>query len=121
MNRKVITVPYDADISEFLKIACKYGYQIYPVLKEGQLVGIVDSKNLIDIMLGLSKARKVSDIIEKRVTVVYPDQTLTEAMRAIYTNKARKLLVVDRSKPDRLVGIINKTDIVMTYTLEKIE
>lgn len=121
MSRNVVTVTPDTTISEFYKIVGSYGYQGYPVLQDGSLVGMVTFKGLIDCMMGGRKRKTVSDIMEKNYEVAYVDETVSEAILKMYRSRVGRLAVVDRTKPDKLLGIVSKTDIVLIYVLERLE
>ena len=61
------------------------------------------------------------DIMEKISAVAYRDERISEVMLKMNGNKVGKLVVVDRTDPDRLFGIVSKTDIVVAYAGENLK
>jgi CIC family chloride channel protein len=99
------------------------GYQGYPCIDtKGDVVGIVTHS---DVRSALSKGlvdAKVSDIETRQgLEVVYPDNTLEEAMELIASTGFGHLPVVDRQNQRRLVGFLTRDDILKVYKDKKKE
>ena len=91
--------------------------------KEGQLVGIVTEKDLLDIspvaVLGvhtisdLLSAIAVEEAMTRRVITVQEDYPLEEAARMLIDNKIGSLPVM---RGDQLVGMVTESDIFRAMT-----
>ena len=91
--------------------------------KEGELVGIITEKNLLDILpvavLGVHtisdflSAITVEEAMTTRVITVQEDYPLEEAARILIDHKIGSLPVM---RGDQLVGLITKSDIFLAMT-----
>jgi acetoin utilization protein AcuB len=91
--------------------------------KEGQLVGIITEKNLLDIspvaVLGvhtisdLLSAMAVEEAMTRQVITVEEDCPLEEAARILIDHKIGSLPVM---RGDQLVGVITESDIFLAMT-----
>ena len=91
--------------------------------KEGELVGIITEKNLLDIspvaVLGVHtisdflSAIKVEEAMTTRVITVQEDYPLEEAARILIDHKIGSLPVM---RGDQLVGVITESDIFLAMT-----
>ena len=91
--------------------------------KEGELVGIITEKNLLDIspvaVLGVHtisdflSAIKVEEAMTTRVITVQEDYPLEEAARILIDHRIGSLPVM---RGDQLVGVITESDIFLAMT-----
>jgi CIC family chloride channel protein len=58
----------------------------------------------------------VGQIATRELLVVYPDQSLEEAMSRFAQADVGRLPVVDRADPHRLVGVLRRSDIIKAYS-----
>ncbi len=88
-----------------------------PVLNSrGELVGVV---TLSDYQRALNRSDfprlKVGDIMTREVKVAYPDESLWQALRRMGVYNIGRLPVVTRQNPKRLVGWLQRRDIIQAY------
>ncbi len=57
------------------------------------------------------------EIASKELTVTYPDETVHLALDKMYDKDIGRLLVVDKSDPRRILGIISKHDILRAHEI----
>jgi IMP dehydrogenase len=103
-----VTVEPDQNISDVLDLMDRYHISGVPVVKSGQLVGIITNRDLrfeTNVML------KVSEVMTKDNLVTAPlGISLEESKRLLHKNRIEKLLVIDEE--GRLRGLITIKDIM---------
>lgn len=120
MKHPVITVPHDLPIVDALNLMKREHIRRVPVIKDGELVGIVSEKDLLnaspspatslsifEINYLISKI-KVSEVMHKEVFTVGEDTPIEEAARIMADKKIGGLLV---TRGEAIVGIITETDL----------
>jgi acetoin utilization protein AcuB len=110
-----------ASASRLLRVKKLYALPVTD--KEGQLVGIITEKNLLDIspvdVLGvhtisdLLSAMAVEEAMTRQVITVEEDCPLEEAARILIDHKIGSLPVM---RGDQLVGVITESDIFLAMT-----
>jgi H+/Cl- antiporter ClcA/CBS domain-containing protein len=83
----------------------------YPVVdKDENLAGIISRKDLLrpDIKLDT----KIHDILNKPLTVVYPDNSLKESLDLMAEYELNRLPVVERKNPRKIAAILSRSDIL---------
>jgi len=115
MAKKVETIDYGDPIEKLLKTIEKHDYHSYPVLKEGEVVGIVTKEDVLRIFrknkLGGFFATHVVDVMSPSPVTIGPEEYIREAMHLMIENDFTSLpVVVDR----KLVGLVSLSDIVPT-------
>ncbi len=123
MTKKVSCARDEMTVEEISDIILKTGYQGFPCVNaDNKVLGIVTHNDVRDAMSkGLAGAR-VGDIETKKdLVVVYPDNTLEEAMELIAATGFGHLPVVSRRESMKLVGFLTRKDILKVYKHKKQE
>lgn len=89
----------------------------FPVTENDQLIGVVTFDDLAKIPVEERSKIKVKEILTKGLIVTYPDESVQTALDKMYENNVGRLPVVDRADPNRLVGIITRSDVVRAYEM----
>ena len=111
MTEKVDFIRYDATIKEATDKFLRSTHKNFPVVKNGNLVGIITAK---DLLRNYNKPKKkIKDILKRRLVVARPDLDLDDAARILFRYGYKKLPVVDEN--GKLVGIISNTDILRSH------
>ncbi len=87
------------------------GHQGYPVVDaQGRLCGLVTRR----LIMGgqAAGARCVGDLVSGPPAVAFDDTTLREAADLMLTAHVGRLPVVDRGAPERMVGIVSRSDLL---------
>jgi len=120
MSKTVVTVDEDASMQEAMKLLKQHTIRMLPVLKDGQLVGVVTDRDLkrasasdattLDVheLLYLISKIKVKNIMSKNPIVVHPDLTVEETAEVLLEHKISGVPVVENGK---VVGTITQTDL----------
>ena len=121
MSKNVITVNEDDSMQDALKLMKQHTIRMIPVLKNGQLVGVVTDRDLkrasasdattLDVheLLYLISKIKVKSIMSKNPISVSPDLTVEETAEVLLNNKISGAPVVDEK--GQVVGTITQTDL----------
>jgi len=118
MIRSVITMPAEASAYEGLKILNKNKIGCLVVVDDGQIVGILTERDLLERVLEKCrnpKETKISEIMTRHVVMGKPDMEFSEAVRLMFENRVKKLPIVDGN---RLVGIVTLTDIARATSMD---
>jgi len=121
MSKNVITVDVDASMQDAMKQMKEKDIRMLPVLKKGQLVGVVTDRDLkrasasdattLDVheLLYLVSKIKVQNIMTKNPITVPQNFTVEETAEVLLRHKISGAPVVDQN--GQLVGTITQTDL----------
>jgi IMP dehydrogenase len=106
--RDVITTRPDASISEANHLMDEEGVNGLPVVKAGQVIGIISRRDIMPI-ISTDAGRKVKEVMTEKVVTIKESTTPEEALDIAYENKVERLPVV---KDKQIVGIVTIKDIL---------
>jgi CIC family chloride channel protein len=88
-------------------------FQGFPVVDaEDRLVGVVTRRDLLD---PAATSKRVREVVKRPAAVVFEDSTLRDAADHMVTEAVGRLPVVARDEPDRVIGMITRTDVVAAH------
>ncbi len=128
MNTDVITVNSNTLIHDAEKIMRDNKIRRLPVVDNGKLVGLLTRRKLREAKPSSTSSlsiweinyllarMKVEDAMEKELFTVTPDTTVEQAVSEAQKRGIGALLVVDKDKPNKLLGIVTTTDIYKLTT-----
>ena len=119
MVKNVITLQIDASAYDAVKLMNKNRIGCLVAVYNGEIVGILTERDLLERVLEKCKnpkETKVAEIMTSHVIVGKPDMELVEATRLMFENKVKKLPIVEGN---RLVGIVTLTDIARAISVDK--
>ena len=117
MAKNIKTVPQDMTISEFLKFVAIHHHIGYPVTNEkGEPIGWVTLEEAASVAKNKRDATLVGQIARKKLATAHPDETALDAFKRMSESETGRVLIFDREKPKKLVGVITKTDLMHTMT-----
>jgi len=82
-----------------------------PVVDGGRVVGIVAKQDAVRGIYQDRPQASVKDVMSPNLVVTYPDESLFDAMNKMIVNHISQLPVVERNKPDQLLGLIALDDV----------
>ncbi len=122
MTREVVTASPDDFVSSIWRMMTEYRYAGIPVVDErGRLVGIITQYDLIrrgysrielESEAGARRGARVREAMTTGVIFVYPWTTLRDAARIMVERGVGRLPVVESPNSKRLVGIVDREDVV---------
>jgi CIC family chloride channel protein len=87
----------------------------FPVVDAaGELVGMVTLEDL-GRTIATQGPQTVGEICTRDLLVLYPDQTLNDALRLFGLHDVGRIPVVDRANPRRLLGVLRRADVIKAY------
>jgi len=82
----------------------------FPVLDDGgRLIGVITRR---DVYESSRDAARLGDLVRRDVAVIYDDCSLRDAADRMATRRIGRLPVVRRDRPDAVVGIVTRSDLV---------
>jgi CIC family chloride channel protein len=121
MTKDVITIGPEEKASIIPLLIEREHHLGFPVIKNDELIGIVTFRDVEKTSPEDRDRITIEEIASKRLIVSYTDETLEDALRKLVTRDIRRLPVVDRDDPSRLLGMITESDIVRAHARERSE
>jgi CIC family chloride channel protein len=117
MTRGFPTVPPTMPVAELLIQLRDTGHHGFPVVdKYGNLLGMVTLSDIEAMMAkGDVSDLTVGDIASKSIVVAYPDEYVHDVFVRLGTREVGRIPVVDRNKPERLLGVLQRQDVLIAY------
>ena len=60
----------------------------------------------------------VKDVAVRAPITINPHQSAKQAMDIMYENDIGRLAVVEKGRPEKLIGIVTRSDVIRAYELE---
>jgi CBS domain-containing protein len=113
MTREPITIPSNANLHECARIMVKKKVGSLLLVEKKTLLGFISEKDILWALIkkskdDLSKIRAI-DISPKKIAIIKPSNTITEAIEKMKRLKFEKLPVIDNNE---LVGMLTIKDIL---------
>jgi tRNA nucleotidyltransferase (CCA-adding enzyme) len=109
MSRPVKTVNADATVTEAQRLLAGFGHNGLPVMREGELVGIVSRRDLERALKhGLGRS-EVSGFMTKRVISATEDTPLAQLESLVQEHNIGRIPIM---RDGHLVGIVTRTDLL---------
>ena len=109
MTSPVMAVSPDAMVSEAYRTMLRFGHQALPVVKDGEVQGMMTRKDLDKAHLHGFDRAAVRDFMTEGVIAISAEASVNEAHRLMATYSFERLPVLQEG---RLVGIVTRADLV---------
>ena len=109
------TVTEDATITELVERMFEERHVGYPVVRNGDLVGMVTLDDAGDVRAVERDAYRVGDVMATDVETIAPDADAMDAFERMQRRGVGRLPVVDEAGD--LVGIVSRTDLMRAFTI----
>jgi CIC family chloride channel protein len=87
------------------------------VNKKGEFIGVVTLSDVERAMsAGGSADLTVDEIASKSVIVAYPDEYIHDVFVRLGTREVGRIPVVARKNPKRLLGVLQRHDVLVAYS-----
>jgi len=118
MTREVRSVGPDVTIQKLIDEWFNvYKHQGYPVIQDGELVGIVTNEDVRGVDFDMRSTLSVKDIMKQKKELIYvtPDEEASDALLKMAKNNVGRLPVIEDGK---LVGIVTRSDFNRTIQMK---
>lgn len=105
MTREVIYVSPETRVADIVSLMFKHKHLGYPVVKDGELVGIVTLKDIMNA----DPNTRVEEVMSREVLTLKPGDEAFEAFRIMSEKGIGRIPVVENGK---LVGIVSRSDLM---------
>lgn len=113
MTQRVKTVPYNMTISQLVDLMAKQHHIGYPVVNENnEVVGVI---TLNDAWQYIKEERDnvlVGQVLGQKPASIFTGSTVLDALKKMTEYQTGRVLVMDSANPQKLKGIITKTDLM---------
>ncbi len=117
MTPRVDSVRSTATVGDLVTLMQVTRHSSFPVLNEsGNIVGLVSLDDIRNSDPEGRLNRTVLEIMSQEIAPVYPDESLATIVERCYRNEDAALLpVVRRDRPDHLLGVLTRSDVLRAY------
>jgi len=116
MNPAPEPVSVDLSLIQLKELIYDRGFNSFPVVNaSGRLEGILSLSDVKSAFKRGDDTLTAGDIATRRVVSVTSRDSLLSALAKIAAGEFAILPVVDRDQPDKLVGVISRTDIMKAF------
>lgn len=115
MSTAAPAVSPDTPLTEIADLMKLYKEDAIPVMKSGEVVGIVANLDLVPISVNEWDTKVAADIMSKELIVGYRYEQLDVALERMTRNNISHLIIVNEQHPMRLDGMLCMDDIIKLY------
>ena len=118
MSRKPILLDADADIHQAESLMIKYGYEGFPVVRHGVLIGLL-TRRAVDRAKRHKLNLKVASIMEEGDFTVAPNDPI-QTVQTVMTESGWGQIPVMDGESKKIVGIVTRTDLIKILVGKKL-
>lgn len=113
-SKNVISLKIDCGLKEAARIFSENKIDGAPVIKEGKVVGVFTSTDLINALANDKEDVAVGDLMSKEVIIINEDLKIAKAIEILFKKSISRLIIAD--KDNNLLGIVTRTDLINSIT-----
>ncbi len=114
MVKDVVIVKEHESVKAVKDKILETGHHGFPIIDNfSNLIGIITGKDIRNCKDESLSVCNVDKVCERELIVTFPDETLDQAWNKMSKYGISHLPVVERNMPNRLLGMITKTDIIL--------
>lgn len=110
MTKDIITVTPDMSVKEVANLLYNNKIRAAPVVKDGDLVGLISSTDLLKVIYEGKIDLKIGEVANKKVLTIREDGDILDAILLMIKNNIGRLIVVDDE--GKMIGIVTRTDLL---------
>ena len=110
LSQDLVSVDAESTVGDTIDLLVREGIGGAPVMRDGQLVGIVTELELFDVLFDPKlRQRPVSEVMETNVCTIDESESLTQVVHTIALHGVRRLPVL---RDGKTIGIISRRDLL---------
>lgn len=117
MTARVQTLDASTRLTAAKDIMLASAFTGFPVLEGNRLVGIITYEDVLKEIRAGNSELSVGEILCSDLITVTPYDSIQKVMEKMATGDIGRLPVVNADKPEKLLGIISRNDIINAYSL----
>ncbi len=119
MSKNPLILTPDTPIDEVARLMQRYGFEGYPVVGNGKIVGLLNRRT-VDRALSHKMSLPASSLMDAGDISVHPDDSLETLQKLMATSNWGQIPVVD-AQSGAIVGIVTRTDLIKTRSILKLQ
>lgn len=116
--KDVITVSPLDSVLVVMKLIEETGHIGYPVIENGELIGVITFEDVEKIPVEERSETRVSSVMTTNPKTIYPDDNLETALRRLVKYDIGRLPIVERRNEKKLLGFISRPNIIKAHARE---
>ncbi|MCX8177182.1 MAG: Coenzyme F420 hydrogenase/dehydrogenase, beta subunit C-terminal domain [Candidatus Bathyarchaeota archaeon] len=113
MTRYVKSVPAEMNVKQLLSLMAKERHVAYPVINSsGKPIGIVTIEEASNVPKEKRSNTAVGTIARKTLVTAKVGETALDVFRKMSAHETGRVLIVSPEDPDKVVGLVTKTDLM---------
>ncbi|MBN1329514.1 MAG: chloride channel protein [Candidatus Heimdallarchaeota archaeon] len=122
MTKDIICVPEDMRMAEFHSFSDTMDHVGYPIINmQGEFLGMITNIHLKKATALNEMDKTVLDFAEREPYVLYPEETVDQAMRLLYRSDLGRLVVLDSIGSKNIIGIVSNTDVLKCLEMQRLK
>jgi CIC family chloride channel protein len=118
-TRVAVAVSPEDNILHVIDLIISTGQLAYPVLSNDKLVGIVSYRDTLRVPHDVIDSTRIKEVMQGELTVCLPNETLAVALRRMDESGHGYLPVVDVHDSKKLLGMLNRRDLIRGHEAYK--
>lgn len=114
MSRAPQVLAPDTPVDEALERMQRFGYEGYPVVEDGKIVGLL-TRRAVDRAISHKLKKTAQSLMKAGDAHVHPDHSIEYLQKVMTDSDWGQILVLDRDHLE-IVGIVTRTDLLKTLT-----
>lgn len=116
MSRDPQLIPADTPVEEIARRMQRYGYEGFPVVRDGKLIGLLNRRE-VDRAMAHKLPRTAASLMEAGEVTVQPDDSI-DHLRQVMTETGWGQIPVIQPETGAILGIVTRTDLLKTLAPE---
>ncbi len=117
MSKNPLILTPDTPVDEVARLMRRYGFEGYPVVVNGTIVGLLTRRN-VDRALTHQLSVPASSLMDAGNIFVYPDDSMETLEKVMISSGWGQIPVIDPQNGE-VVGIVTRTDLIKSRSSEK--
>lgn len=112
---EIVSIPSDLPLSELATYMIRHKHSGYPVVRDGDVLGVVTIEDLRAVDPDEREVKTVSDVMTEDLKTISSDSDAMDAFYEIARNDVGRLIVTDDH--GEFVGLLTRTDLVRAFEI----